>query len=626
MNVKVYLNDWFYNCGIIGFINILESNKEEYKYEDISIIKENNYIEFNTKILKNFHKYYFNYFFKQQNIAQKMNDKINESFNKIKNLLSDDDKIKENKEKIASEEKYIKSTIKVQMDKIKKFDLQTYENISNEVSLIEKVKEKNQLNKLDNIKENIIKELSKEEINSHLTLNSFKSILSNSFFGQQSYLNVVNSNKTFGEQEDIFYKDYISNIIATDFLNEIINDKYNLDEIKAIIQEKLQNEKLSKEVEKYYNNIIKQYLNKNKNLAEIKTYIKEKIFYNCELCGNESGMTSDYTEGNFIQLAISSQNMQNVFWNQNVKFPICDICKLILLCIPAGTTMVSKTIKEYSNGKVQYKEKNIYSFVNMDTNINKLLLTNKNFKENSKNENKYKNPYSDLILDITKQNKEITKWELQNIYVVEFEAKYQKFSRMKYFNLKKYFIEFIRKYSENTLDKINNSYLKLEIMDALIKDNDLRRNINDKLYESMQDNSTISRIDIYLTNRIETIINILKKGGIEMENTSEQIELANKKIHVMFTLGNEIYQKLKMEGNDNKLNGFIYKMLNSIKVNQKDRFTDTAIRLIWMADKDVPEILVKNNEEVNWIELGHSFISGLTQSKYEGKKGGLENE
>ena len=27
-------------------------------------------------------------------------------------------------------------------------------------------------------------------------------------------------------------------------------------------------------------------------------------------------------------------------------------------------------------------------------------------------------------------------------------------------------------------------------------------------------------------------------------------------------------------------------------------------------------ILVKNCEEVDWKELGHSFISGLTQSKY----------
>ena len=97
-------------------------------------------------------------------------------------------------------------------------------------------------------------------------------------------------------------------------------------------------------------------------------------------------------------------------------------------------------------------------------------------------------------------------------------------------------------------------------------------------------------------------------------------------ISSLFTLGNEIYDELKKQNNENKLDSYIYKMLNCIKGNRKDEFTDTAIRVIWSVGKDVPEILVKNCEEVDWKELGHSFISGLTQSKYIKNQEVKENE
>ena len=42
MKIKVYLNDWFYNAGIVGFLRILEDNEDEFA------IRKNNYIEFDT--------------------------------------------------------------------------------------------------------------------------------------------------------------------------------------------------------------------------------------------------------------------------------------------------------------------------------------------------------------------------------------------------------------------------------------------------------------------------------------------------------------------------------------------------------------------------------------------------
>ena len=43
MKIKVYLNDWFYNAGIVGLLRILEANEDEFA------IKRNNYIEFDNQ-------------------------------------------------------------------------------------------------------------------------------------------------------------------------------------------------------------------------------------------------------------------------------------------------------------------------------------------------------------------------------------------------------------------------------------------------------------------------------------------------------------------------------------------------------------------------------------------------
>mgnify|MGYP004611373143 CR=1 FL=1 len=48
--------------GIVGFLRILEENKKDFA------IKKDNYIEFDTEDLRNFHEYYFEYFSVIQNI------------------------------------------------------------------------------------------------------------------------------------------------------------------------------------------------------------------------------------------------------------------------------------------------------------------------------------------------------------------------------------------------------------------------------------------------------------------------------------------------------------------------------------------------------------------------------
>lgn len=608
MKAKIYLREWFFNSGIVGFLRILEHNNDNF------VQINENYIEFETSNLKNFHKYYFKYFFDTYNIGKRTIERIEKSFEKINNLIQaetqakEKDEMKKIQENIKSEKKYIKTIIKSQMDKIKKFDEQTYTSILekyNEIDKMEKFEE------IQNIKGVISKELLKDNINKRITLNLFKSILSSNYFGQNSFLNVIKSALSYEEQEDLMYKDYISNIIETDFLQDLEEGKYEISEVKKIIQEKQEGQLLSKDVIQIYQNISKQ-IEKGKSLEEIQKYIREKVFSSCSLCENEKHITSNYSEGNFVPLAVSSDNMRNFFWNQNVEFPICDICKLILFCAPAGITTITKTIKENTMNGIAYKEKEVYSFVNYDTDVDTLIKTNNSFGISSKKDKNTYNPYSELILNIVEQDKKISEWQLQNIFVIEFETEYGAYSRMEYFNIKRYVARFFKNYSGSTLNKITDYRLKLEIIDYILKNKDITKIINERLREEIRKDRRYG-FNCYLGVKIKTYLEILKKEGQDM---TEQIKSANAKLHIMFTLGNEIYDELKIQNNENKLDSYIYKMLNCIKGNRKDEFVDTAIRVIWSVGKDVPEILVKNCEEVDWKELGHSFISGLTQSKY----------
>lgn len=611
MNIKIYLNEWFINAGIIGFIRILQYN------EITNFTIKDNYIELDTNILKDFHKFYFKYFFDKYNVADKMKVRISNSFGKIRSFIENEANSKEIQEKLRLEKKYIKQSLKGQLDKIKKIDQVTYELLEKDYNEIDKIMTQGDLSKLQQIEENLIKNFYKDNINKKITLNLFKSILSNTYFGQPSFFNVVKSAFSYEEQEKLMYKDYISNIVESSFLHDVINKKYNLIDLKKILQNKQEDELITKEFKSIYSNIDKKFIQKNKSIQEIKEYIESKVFENCSMCGNNHNITSNYTEANFVPLAVSSGNMTNFFWNQNAKFPICDVCKLILFCIPAGVTSTIKTIKE--NGI--YKEKEMLSFVNYDTDIDTLLKTNNNFANNSKKERMYYNPYGELILNIVQQDRKISQWQLENIFVVEFEAEYLAFSRLQYFNIKRHIAKLFINYPY-LLSNMRDYRYKLQIVDFMLKNKDFSNVINNRLREQIG-NEIIYGDDSYLATKIQYILEILKKEDIDVE---EEIKRANGITYKMFMLGNQIHNDLKRDNNENKLDGYIYKMLNCIKTNNKNDFIDVAIRIIWSSGKDVPNILVKNNENVSWQELGHSFIAGLTSQTTKKKEEVNENE
>lgn len=612
MKIKVYLNDWFYNAGIVGFLRILEANDDEFA------IKRNNYIEFDTESLRKFHKYYFKYFFQKYNVAENVENRTKNSFDYLENnievILENKDKEKERKDKIKSNKKYIKDTIKKQLDKIKKIDENTYEEMKEQYERIEKSSTKQEIIE---IKEKLISDIEKDNINKRLTLNLFKSILSNTYYGQPSFLNVIKTSISYEGQQELMYRDYVSNIVETGFINGIMKNEYSIEQIKEYI-ENAKESNITQEMEKIYSKIEKDYIGRSKTIEDIQKYLKEKVIKSCSMCENEIGLTTNYSEGNFVPLAISSDNARNFFWNQNVKMPICDVCKLILFCIPAGMTTITKTIKE--NG--EYREKQVLSFVNFDTKVDMLYKTNINFGNKSRYENKNENPYSELILDIVEQDKQVSIWQLDNIFVVELEAEYGAYSRIEYFNIKRYISLFFKDYAKKTLSKIWDYRYKLQIVDYIMKNKDIKYIINDRLRAEMSKEEAKGAkkngYNSFLATQIRMILNILKKEGNEVEN----IKKNDDKLYVIYNLGVQIHEELKSKGEDNKLDGYTYKMLNSIKAGNKKEFMDIVIRLHMAMGKDVSPIFIETMQTtgLDFESIGHSFLAGLISNKYEKKE------
>ena len=600
MKAKIYLSDWFYNAGIVGFYRIFK-DKEKLEIKD-------NYIEFDTKELRNFADEYFEYFFIQYNVAERTMQRVANNFKIISQNLTKEPNNKEDenriKEAIKTQKTYFKNTIKGQLIKIKKFDEDTYETISNAMNKIDEIKDKEQVQELDEIYALIKENLKKTNINQKLTMNFFKSILSNSYFGQPSFLNVVKSSLPYEEQKEVMYKDYISNIIEMDFIKDILSNKYDINEIKEIINKKDQSQ-LTNQIIKIYQNILKK-----KDLNQIQEYLKEKALSDCSMCNSEEILPSQYSEGNFIPLAVSSDNMSNFFWNQNVNLQICDVCKLILFCIPAGVTSIIKTVKD--NG--EYKEQNVYSFVNYDTNITELIKTNNNFRDRSKKEKTNYNPYAEIILDIVDQNKQISNWQLENIFVVEFDAEYRAFSRMEYFNITRPVAEFFTKYATDSLNKIKDYKYRVQVVDYILKNKDTKIIINNRIRDNFT-NDIKNNIDSYYATKARMNINLLKKGDKNMEG----IEKNNKKLGAIYNIGIATREKFKQKNMENKLDGYIYKMLNCIKQGNKNDFMDIIIRLHISIEESISPIFIESMKEgdLAFEDIGHSYLAGLASNRYE---------
>ncbi len=604
MKLRVYMNNWPINMGIIGFLNILKDTECVEEIKKSKNYKKENYIEFDSSILENFHEYYFKYFMNEYDLSKRIENSINYNLSYLK----------KNEDKVKDVTKKIKENIKYQADKVKKFDNDNFNELKIRFDEIGKIKSFDYIEKLENLCQECVDIFKINHINEKLTLNLYKYIVGDNFFGQVSFFNVNKSNLDENGLKKIMYNDYLLPIIYNSKLNDILelNDmdmlsKFVLESLTYIdgeVKSKRISKSSIKTIEKIFKYINSQFIKKNKNIDDVKFYLDN--LKSCEMCGSIKGLVSNYTESNFVPLAVSADNAMNMYWNMNLDFSICDICKLILFCTPAGATLVRKKY-------IQNDDNEFYSFINMDTSVKELFDNNYNLRSKRDKDN----PYEELIVDMVSENKEKSKWQLENILFVEFKASVDaKKCIMNYFNMPTYLAKFFTIESK-LLESIKDKNLKASLIDIILKEKDLKFLIQDKLrikikqcIETVQGFTTLSS-DIYKVIKIRYVLNCYKNGGRE--------KVDDKKLKLIRYVGREIHDYYESINSTNKINGIAYKLLNTAKVRNKKDFMDTILRLFMSCEKSIPTVFldVMSEKELDFESIAYAFISGLISEKYE---------
>lgn len=586
------MNDWSINMGIVGFLNILKHvDKED------DVLKKENYIEFDSSLLENFSTYYFKYFLYQDDMYKRISKNINM---KVSYIKANPDKLKV---KVEELKKYLSS----QNEKVKKYFKDDSKIIAENLNYLKGIKKEEDIEELSRIVNNCLEVFKKDYVNEKLTINKSRNYISNVFFGQVSFLQKSRSSLTVVEQSKFMYRDYILPILDYCNLNELM-DEGDVENLSIFIDKRLCEKNISKPIESIFKKI-KKIIKKDNDIKSVLKYYNSDELKVCQMCTDHKGIISTYTEGQFAPLAVSSDNAMNMYWNMDTNFLICDVCKLMLFCTPAGATLVRKKY-------LQNEDNKFYSFVNLDTSLEDLYNKNISFRNYRDKEN----PFEELIIDIVSENEEKSRWQLENILLVEFISSIEpKMCKMNYFNMATYLAKFFCKETK-TLNSIQDRNLKASTIDIILKEKDLKELIGLKLREKISDNINpiklfyTSSTDIFKTIKIRYTLYCYKNGGSEKMDYS--------KLNTARRAGRDIHDYYVERKAENKLNGIAYRLLNTSKVRNKKDFMDIILRLFMSCEKPiVPTVFldVMEEKELDFESIAYAFISGLISEKYEPK-------
>lgn len=591
--------DWFYKLGIVGFNKILHYNSEfhglDLDYYNYSVNED--YIEFDVEILKDFPTYYYNYFIYKYDVSKSLNQKLEWQLLGITN-----------KDNFKERFKDIKKIISDRNKKIEKLGVSEYTECKEIESAISKLTY-DQIDELEELLERYKELVAIDYINHPMSVAYFKFIFRKHFFGQISFLNVSKSTCTISEQKNILYDDYLRPIIDAEKFKEIINED-NEELLKEYINYKQNKNKKydisDNEVDKVLSSFNKDLFGKRRKVKSIAT--KLKTLNTCRFCDDSISFGNNYTDGNFIPLAISNEKAKNFFWNFNVEFPICPLCKFILFCTPAGC---AKIVKKYMDDKFDYNDKLYYGFISIDGSLSELIKQNDYFMDiSSKN-----GVFETYLLDAVNRNHKISEWQLQSILYVEFNIDYDtKSSKLNYFNIPTYLAKFLRNDSR-ILENIKDPAERMRAFDAILKRSDLKHIIDFKLRTIVneirkRENLAGSAFALSIIIKLIYLRNYIK----QYKRGCSKVDVSSIKcIDAVYFQGIGIADVYKQKNNENQLTGISYKLLNAAKAGNKKDFMDTIIRIYISVEKEIPMLFlqVMKEEKLDFTEIAYSFITGL---------------
>ena len=317
---------------------------------------------------------------------------------------------------------------------------------------------------------------------------------------------------------------------------------------------------------------------------------KSKYKYNCFICDRKIKDLSN--DMNFLNMTGFDTNRKTSHvWNFTNDIGICPVCKLVYSCVPAGMTFA------YDKG----------IFVNDNTNVKSLVLTNNKIKSEVLKEREFNNSltYKALIESINEEIQDKIRYELTDVQVVRYEDETYRFNI-----LSKTMLSIIKE-SKKDLDflikagfKEVNTYFKIyELVVQRLFNN---QNLYTLIHKMLLYKLSIPVNTHYSGNNIISLLKInlrfLEGIGI-MENNKNYLIYGGNDAGKTLRESYEVPEKLK---------GISYRLLNALKTNNADMFMDTLLNCYLYIQKPVPKIFLdtlKNDDAFKTV--GYAFITGM---------------
>ncbi|MCB5951162.1 type I-B CRISPR-associated protein Cas8b1/Cst1 [Enterococcus sp. BWT-B8] len=552
--IRVPLNDWQINSGIVGFLNIL-GNAEKLDKVDFSAQE----IRFDPAILEGFENDYFNYFIR---LYEKTT-----SWYKITSF----------KEKI---EKY-------EAEDFQSFDEKALEDLNEYITKIAKYYIK--ANSYKSVYPLVANETDIETIGKELkTISKLKA--KETFEARRGELiaevkerfQVIKAIIAYFEDEEVK-----RHICAKNVLYTVIRNGW--DGVSALNPQTKEKD-VYKDFYAYYVAPCIEYLEAEKG----------KYKFSCSTC-NEPIKNMDNTFSFLVATGFDTKRKNSHAWNHLNDLALCPICKLIYACVPAGFLYV------YSQG----------IFVNANASVDELQrireqLEIEMFQLNEIGQREV-NVYVALIRTLNEEKNRLVNHELADIQVVRFENESYRFTL-----LPKRILQVLA-VSRNHL----NALIKTGFKEGNVQVN-LYQTVLQKLFNSENLFTFIHKLLLYKATHVltlyygvvhvEKIIQINQEflGGVKPMEKLSQDELGK-----IRGAGWHFKQAYK---NSRKVDGIVYKLLNALKINNRDGFMDILLNCYSYQGRQVPKWFIQIFEdEETFKTIGYSFVAGIIGEEYKGE-------
>jgi len=562
--MKVSMDEWFFTQGLVGFKKIMENYGRSVKTTYDGIVVERSHLEV-------FPDAFFQYYLTKYSHADREERRIRSLHKKFK-----------------EGEKSVKRDLNRELNEIKKSAMRYFTDTENGKQLADSVdayrKEKAYVPKMDTLIEQFLESLHSQEINEKLTSNYFKAVQLRANYGQVSFLNVTHNNKTIQEQKEIFYKDFIHPILA----------EWNLFYALEMNDEERIKEVLDETKYQPFNQIKRNF--RKRSLDEKKQYINDEI-HRCSLTDFPLAFQS-FEEKIFTPLALSIEKARNMSWNANYKdfSPICSLARLMIFCAHAGATDSSfKSVFIYYGG----------SF----SEIYQSNLSYDSLKDDSKT-------FDQIVFDLVREQKLKADY-LKNRYMIyEYESDYQlKKTLLDYMIMKPHVLKLFSEDSQ--LFNYIHYRLKSEMIRFLLRDIDARQMITTELRGKVKHNYPVN--DIIRLIQIRHLNERYRKEMTQVDSSHER-----NRVWALVKSAENVKHKIGTK----KAQGIAYRLLNSVRSNDKNTFMDTVMRVYISSELEMPGLLLEalHEDQMDFATVGNAWIAGLVTRGEKSKQEEVENE